>query len=101
MSHHDHVVEKLATADAGFVMKNDENGRMVTVLATDRYMYCCTDIAAGISYATSSEDDAVKWLEGTLFAGLNCDNYLQNPSVKLDKQSKEKIRKWREQLAKM
>ena len=75
-SQYDRVIETLATAEVGFVMKNDQNGRTVRVTDSDKYMYFCADTAAGIFYATSSEDEAYRWLEGTLFDGLNCGNLL-------------------------
>ncbi len=66
---YDRVVNTLASADPGFVMKNDKNGRSVFVRNSEKYMYYCSDHANGIYYSTSSEDEAYRWLDGTLLAG--------------------------------
>ena len=68
-SNYNRVVDTLASADPGFVMKNEKNGRTVFVRNSEKYMYYCSDHNNSIHYSTSSEDEAYRWLNGDLFEG--------------------------------
>ena len=64
------AVTILVTAPVGYAMRNSGNGREVEVVdRQDRYY--CKDAQKGIFYWTRSVDDAYKWLDGTLFQGMD------------------------------
>lgn len=92
----DEVIATLSRVKPGFAYTNGISGREVEVLDKDRDMYYLKDRKHGLFAWTSSEEYAYRWLAGEILPdGWQPE---QKPII-LDDAMREKIRRWRKQLA--
>lgn len=82
MTHRQRIVLTLETADDGFEMVNHKNGRTATVGKTKHFRYFLSDHGKGIFAGTDSEDEAYRFLNGTLYPGQPEVIAEMNPFVK-------------------